>query len=77
MRKFDLVIEHTAGKDNLLTDALSRKDKYSLDPSEGQDFIQQRIDPIEENNELQNTSIIINNLAISTVLENFTMISYR
>jgi len=39
MREFDLVIEHTAWKENLLAEALSRKHKYCLDPSEKQDFI--------------------------------------
>jgi len=39
MKEFDLVIEYTAGKENLLVDALSRKYIYSLDPTEEQDFI--------------------------------------
>jgi len=34
MREFDLVIAYTAGKENLFADALSRKHKYSLDPTE-------------------------------------------
>jgi len=52
MREFDLVIEHTAGKENLLADALSRKHKYSLDPTEEQDFIPYSIDPTEDNTNL-------------------------
>jgi len=48
MREFDFVMEHVAGKENLLADALSRKYKYSLDPTEEQDFIPLSIDPTEE-----------------------------
>jgi len=75
MREFDLVIEQTAGKENLLADALSRKHKYSLDPTEEQDFIPQSIDPTEDNSNLQDTSITTNNLSISTVPEEITMVS--
>jgi len=67
MREFDLVIERTAGKENLLADALSRKHKYSLDPTEEQEFILQSIDPTEDNRYLQDTSITTNNLSISPV----------
>jgi len=67
MREFDLVIEHTAGKENLLADALSRKHKYSLDPTEEQDFIPQSIDPTDDNGNLQDTSITTNNLPISPI----------
>jgi len=62
MREFDLVIEHMAGKENLLADALSRKQKYSLDPTEEQDFIPQSIDPTEDKTEPQDSSIITSNL---------------
>jgi len=75
MREFDLVIEHTAGKENLLADALSRKHKYSLDPTEEQDFIPQSIDSTEDNGNLQDTSITTNNLSISPILEEITMVS--
>jgi len=34
MPEFDLVIEHTAGKENLFADAQLRKHKDSLDPIE-------------------------------------------
>jgi len=75
MREFDLVIEHTAGKENLLADALSRKHKYSLDPTEEQDFISQSIDPTDDNSNLQDTSITTNNLSMSLIPEEMTMFS--
>jgi len=75
MGEFDLVIEHTAGKENLLADVLSRKHKYSLDPTEEQDFIPQSIDPTEDNSNLQDTSITTNNLSISPLREEITMVS--
>jgi len=75
MREFDFVIEHTAGKENLLADALSRKHKYSLDPTEEQDFIPQSIDPTEDNSNLQDTSITTNNLSFSPIPEEITMVS--
>jgi len=75
MREFDLVIEHTAGKENLLADALSRKHKYSLDPIEEQYFIPQSIDPIEDNSNLQDISITTNNLSISPILQETIMVS--
>jgi len=52
MRKFAFVIEYTAGKENMLADAISKKHKYSLDPTEEQDFIPQSIDPTEDNSNL-------------------------
>jgi len=70
-----LVIGHTAGKENLLADALSRKHKYSLDPIEEQEFIPQSFDPTEDNTEPQDTSITTNNLSISPISEEFTMVS--
>jgi len=75
MREFDLVIEHTAGKENLSANALSRKNKYSLDPTEEQDFIPHRIDPTEDNSNLQDSSITTNNLSISPILQEITMVS--
>jgi len=75
MREFDLVIAHTAGKDNLLADALSRKHKCSPDPTEEQDFIPQSIDPTEDNSHLQDTSITTNNLSISPIPQEITMVS--
>jgi len=75
MRESNLVIEHTARKENLLADALSRKHKYSLDPTEEQDFIPQRIDATEDNSNLQDTSITTNNLSISAIPEEITMVS--
>jgi len=75
MREFDLVIEHKAGKENLLADALSRKHKYSLDPTEEQDFIPQGIEPAEDNSNLQDTSVTPNNLSISPIPEEITMVS--
>jgi len=75
MREFDLVIKHTVEKENLLADALSRKHKYSLDPIKEQDFIPQSIDPTEDNTEPQDTSITTNNLYISPIPEDFTMVS--
>jgi len=70
-----LVIEHTAGKENLLADALSRKHKYSLDCIEEQDFISWSIDYTEDNTKPQDTSITINNLSISPIQEEITMVS--
>jgi len=75
MREFDLVIEHTAGKENLLADGLSRKHKYSLDPTEEQYFIPQRINPTEDNTEPQHTSIDSNNLSMIPKPEEITMVS--
>jgi len=69
MPEFDLVIEHTDGKENILADALSMKHKYALDLTEEKDFIPQRIDPTEDNTEPQNTSITTNNLSISPLPE--------
>jgi len=76
MREFDLIIEHTAGKENLLADTLSRKHKYSLDPTEEQDFIPQSIDPTEDNGNLKDTSITTNNLSISPIPEEIIMVSH-
>jgi len=70
-----LVIVHPAGKENLLADALSRKYKYYLYPPEEQDFIPQSIDPTEDNSNLQDTSITTNNLSISPIPEEITMVS--
>jgi len=70
-----LVIEHTAGKENLFADALFRKHKYYLDPTEEQDFIPQSIDPTEDNNNVQHTSITTNNLPVSPIPEEITMVS--
>jgi len=75
MREFYLVIEHTAGKENLLADALSRKHKYSLDPTVEQDFIPHSIDPTEDNSNLPDISITTNNLSISPMPEEITMVS--
>jgi len=75
MREFDLVIEHMAGNENLLADALSRKQKYSLDPTEEQDFIPQSIDPTEDNSNLPDSSITTNNLSISPIPQEITMVS--
>jgi len=75
MREFDLVIEHTAGKENLLPDALSRKHKYSLDPTEKQGFIPHSIDPTVDNSNRQDTSITSNNLSISSILLEIIMVS--
>jgi len=58
-----------------LANALSRKHKYSLDPTEEQDFIPPSIDPIEDNSNLQETSITTNNLSISAIPEEITMVS--
>jgi len=76
MREFDLVLEHTAGTGNLLADALSGKHKYSLDPTEEKDFIPQSIDPTEDNSNLQDTFITTNNLSISPIPEEITMVSH-
>ena len=67
MREFDLVIEHRAGKENLFADALSRKYKYSLNPTEEQDFISQSMDPTEDSTEPQDISITTNNLSIYSI----------
>jgi len=75
MWEFNLFIEHTAGKENLLADALSRKHKYYLDPSEEHNFIPQGIDSIEDNSNLQDTSITTNKLSISPIPEEITMVS--
>jgi len=75
MREFDLVIEHTVRKENLLVDALSRKHKYSLDSTKEQVFIPQSIDPTEDHIEHQVTSMFINNLSISPVPEEIRMVS--
>jgi len=75
MRELDLVIKHTAGKENLLVDTLARKHKYSLDPTEAQGFIPQSINPVEDNIEPQDTSIFTNHLSISPVPIQFTMVS--
>ena len=58
-----------------MADALSRKHKYSLDPTEEQDFIPQSINPTEDNSKLQDTYITTNNLSISPIPEDFTMVS--
>jgi len=76
MWEFDLVIEHTAGKENLLPDALLRKHKYSLDPTEEQDFLPQSIDSTNYNTEPQATSITTNNPSISPIPEEFTIVSH-
>jgi len=70
-----MVIEHTAGKENLLADALSRKHKYSLDPTEVQDFIAQSIDATEDDSNLSNTFINTSNLSISPIPQEITMVS--
>jgi len=70
-----LVNEHPARKENLLADALSRKHKYSLYHSEEQDFIPQSIDPTEDNSNLQDISITTNNLSISVIPEEISMVS--
>jgi len=75
MREFDLVIEHAAGKETLLADALSRKHKFSLDPTEEQDFNAQSFDHTEEHTEPQETSITTNNLSISPISEEITIVS--
>jgi len=76
IREFDLVIEHTAGKENLLVDALSGKHKYSLHLIEEQDFIPQRFDPTEDNTKPLDTSITTNNLSISPIPEEITLVSH-
>jgi len=50
--------------------------KYSLDPTEEQDFIPQSIDRTEDNTEPQDTSITTNNLSISPIPEEITMVSH-
>jgi len=59
-----------------LADTLSRKHKYSLDPTEEQDFIPQSLDPTEDNSNLQDTSITTNNLSISPIPEEISMVSH-
>jgi len=75
MREFDFVIEHTAGKENLLAYALSRKHKYSLDSTEEQDFIPKSIDPTKDNTKPQDTSITTNNISFSPIPEELSMVS--
>jgi len=75
MKELDLVLKYTAGKEHLLVDALSGKDKYSLDPTEEQDFIPQSIDATEDYIEPYDSSIFMNNLSISTVPEEYTIVS--
>jgi len=75
MREFDLVIEHMAGRENLLANALSRKHRYSLNTIEEQDFSPPSIDPPEDNSNLPDTFISTNNLSISTILEEIKMVS--
>jgi len=70
-----LVIEHIAEMENLLADALSRKHKYALDPTEQQDFIPPSIDSTEDNTEPQNASITTNKLSMSPVPEEIKMVS--
>jgi len=60
-------MEYMAGKENLLADTLSRKPKYSLDPTVKQDFIPTSIDPTEDNPKPQDTSITTNKLSISPI----------
>jgi len=76
MREFDVVIKHTARKENLLADTLSRTHKYSLDPTEEQDFIPQSMDSTEDNTEIHNTSITTNDLPVPPIPENLTMVYY-
>jgi len=59
----------------LLVDALLREHKYSLNPTEERDFIPQSINPTEDNTKPQDTSITTNNLSISPLPEEFTMVS--
>jgi len=77
MREFDLVFEHPAGKENLFADALSSKHICSLDPTKEQGFIAQSIDPTNDNTEPQDTSITTNNLWISPIPDEITMVSHR
>jgi len=70
-----LVIEYTARKENLLADSLFRKHSYLFNPTEEQDFIPQSIDPTEDNSEPQDSSIITNNISISPVPKEFTIVS--
>jgi len=76
MLEFDLLIKYAAGKENLLAEALSRKHKHSLDPKEEHEFIPCSIDPIEDNTKPQGISITTNNLSISPIPEEFTIVSY-
>jgi hypothetical protein len=75
MREFDLVIEYTARKKNLLADALSRKHTFSLIRSSEQNLIPQSIDSIEDNTNPNNTSITVNNPSISPTQDNGHMVS--
>jgi len=59
----------------MLADPLSKKDKYTLNPTEEQDFIPQSIDPTEDNSNRQDISITTNNLSISPIPEEITMVS--
>jgi len=45
MQRFNAKIEFTAGKENLIADALSRVHKYPGRPTSGKDFIPQYINP--------------------------------
>jgi len=74
MGEFHLLIQHTGGKENLLADPLSTKHKYCLDPTKKQDFIPQSIDSTEDNTESQATSIATNNLSISLIPKEITMV---
>ena len=71
------VIAHTAGKENLLVNALSRRHIYSLDPTEEQDFIPQSIDRTEDYTEPQDTSITTHNLSISPVPAEIIVVSWH
>jgi len=75
MLEFDLFIEHITGKENLLVDALPRNHKFTLNPTEEQDFIPQSINSTEDNTEPQDTSITTNNQCISPFPEDLAMIS--
>jgi len=68
-------MEHAAGKENLLADALLKKDKYFLTPIEEQDFISQSIESTETNTEPQDISITTNKLSISPIPEEFTIVN--
>jgi len=64
------------GKENLQADALSRKYNYSLASTKEQDFIPQSINTTEDNNEPRDTSIATNNLSVSSVPEEFIIVSH-
>ena len=70
-----MVIDHTAGNENLLADALSKKYKHPLNPTEEQEFIPQSIDLTEGNTEPQDTFITTNNLSIYPIPEEIIMVS--